>query len=266
MKDVLLLIRDDAGQPARIEAAAALARLLGGQITCLELDETPLMGDEIAATSVDGRVLQEVVRGQCAANRTRVEHALQDRRATWTWISGRGKLAEQVADQAAFHDVTVLNTQPRSYSWRDSSFVVSEVARATHQPLLLVPDASDSTGFDRQAIVAWDGSPPCIAALRAAVPLLAHARHVAIIEVGEHDAGPTVERAADYLRRHDIHPHVEREGGRAPADALLAHCRPGRTSYCVMGAFGRSRGHEAVFGGTTLDMLDAAAVPLFVAH
>ncbi|MFK3888760.1 hypothetical protein [Sphingomonas sp. NPDC079357] len=266
MKDLLLLVRDDIGQPARLRAALDLATLLQARITCLEVDESMATEDDLAPSTIEGRMLQDVMLHQATSNRSCVERMFREKGVECNWTTVKGKIADSLSDHAAFHDLTLVNTQPRTYSWRDGSFVVSDLVRTTHQPVLLVPEEDGSSGFQGRAVVAWDGSPPCIAAMRAAVPLLSRAKTVSLIEVGEHHDGPTVQRAAAYLQNHDVHLHVDTIPGRRPADWLLSRCRPEHTSFCVMGAFGRSRGREAVFGGTTLDMLEGARVPLFVAH
>jgi nucleotide-binding universal stress UspA family protein len=267
MKDLLLLIRDDDGQPARLKVAVAIARLTAGAIACYQVDESDDLNDEIASATVDGRVLQGLVHSQGTANRQHVERVLGDAGVTWTWADGRGRVAALLGREAAFHDLTVVNTKQEAYSWRDGEFLVSDLVRATHQPVLLVPKHKPEVNFARHAFVAWDGSPPCVAAMRAAVPLLAKTEVVTMVEVGEHGPGATLERGAEYLARNGIHAHLERvPGGRHPSHWLLARSARHRDCWCVMGAFGHSRAREAVFGGTTLEMLDQATVPLFVAH
>lgn len=267
MKDLLLLIRDDGGQSARIKAAVAIARLTSGVIACYQIDESDDSNDEIASATVDGRVLQGLVDSQGAVNRQNVERELGDAGVTWTWADGRGRVADLLGREAAFHDLTIVNTKQEAYSWREGEFLVSDLARATHQPLLLVPKHGTIVDFARHAFVAWDGSPPCVAAMRAAVPLLATSKVVTMVEVGEPGPGATLERGAEYLARNGIHAHLERvPGGRHPSQWLLARSARLRDCWFVMGAFGHSRAREAVFGGTTLEMLDQATVPLFVAH
>ena len=267
MKDLLLLARDDAGQSARLRAAIAIARLVEGAFACCQVDESDELNDEIASATVDGRALQGLVHSQGMANRRLVEGELREAGVDCTWIDGWGRVAELLGREAAFHDLTVVNTKQETCSWRGGEFLVSDLVRATHQPVLLAPRNGPAVDFAGHAFVAWDGSPPCVAAMRAAVPLLAKTKVVTMVEVGEHGPGATIQRGAEYLARHGIHPHLERvPGGRHPSEWLLARSARLRDCWCVMGAFGHSRAREAVFGGTTLEMLDQATVPLFVAH
>ena len=51
MKNVLLLIHDDAGQEARLQAALDVTRALEGHLTCLDVAIVPpVMGIDIVET------------------------------------------------------------------------------------------------------------------------------------------------------------------------------------------------------------------------
>jgi hypothetical protein len=262
MKDILLLVRDDAGQPARVQVAVSVARLLEATVTCIKIDQVSAeRHDE------DGELLNEAIRHQSDANQKMIDNLFAERSINHQWVAARGSLIDRLIEQAAFHDLLIVNTHMSDHARGDSSFVVSQLVRAIDQPLLLVPDGLIAEDFGAHATIAWDGSRPCIAAMRAAVPLLRKAKIVKMIEFGRHRGGPTIDRAAVYLRNQGIMVHTTHdESLHDPVHWLISRCRPGRTSYCVMGAFGHSRSREAVFGGVTLAMLEQAKIPLFVAH
>lgn len=265
MKDILLLVRDDSGQPARTQAAIVVARMLGATVSCLEVDGIAQL--DAAAAARGDALVEESLRHQAAVVRGEIDRVFARHGIEHRWLTAQGAVVEQLGEEAAFHDLTILTTRPIGHGRRDSSFAVAELVRATSQPLLLVPDSAFPEDFAAHATIAWDGSRPCVAAMRAAVPLLSKTRLVTMVEFGPHRDGPSIDRAVDYLRRNAISVHAtHHDGVRDPADWLVSRCRAGRTSYCVMGAFSRSRGREAVFGGMTLAMLESAEVPLFVAH
>ncbi len=74
--------------------------------------------------------------------------------------------------------------------------------------------------------------------------------------------------AMKYLSRHAIHATLRSEArGAETTEELLARMvRETGAGLLVMGAFGRSRLRETLFGGVTRYMLDSAAVPLLLAH
>jgi len=265
MKDILLLVRDDAGQAARVQVAIAVARILDATVSCIEVDQITDHQDGRLVQDVD--VLDDALRHRSQTNHKMIDRIFTEQSINHCWIATGGPLVERLAEQTAFHDLLIINAHLKDRGWRDSSFVVSELVRAANQPLLLVPDTQVEDDFASHATIAWDGSRSCIAALRAAVPLLSKTRAVTMVEFGPHRGGPPIERGAEYLRQQGIIVHATHDDSlRDPAHWLAARCRPWRTSYCVMGAFGHSRSHEAVFGGVTLAMLEEAQIPLFVAH
>lgn len=265
MKDILLLVHDDAGQPARLQVAISLARLLDTAVSCIAADETADYRDDCA--SLADEILADVVRHQSQANHKMIDRLFAKQRIDHRWIAMEGPLIDRLCEQAAFHDLLIINARSTGYGWGDSSIVVSDLVRATNQPLLLVPEAEVTDDLAAHAVIAWDGSRACIAAMRAAVPLLSKTRRVTMVEFGPHRGGPPIERGAEYLRRQGIAVHTTHDDSlHHPAGWLVSRCRPGRTSYCVMGAFGHSRSREAVFGGVTMTMLEEVRIPLFIAH
>ncbi len=267
MKDLLLLTCDDPAEPARVEMAIRLARQLDATITCLDVDESSLLHDEVAGYTADGRALQQLVRSQACGNRERLKGLFAREKMAVGWVEREGRVRDELPTEAAFHDLTIVSAAPASLSSKHGSAIVSALVCQSRSPALLLPDDISSSDLNQRAIVAWDGSTPCIAALRAAMPLLAATEQVSVVQVGACEHGATIQRAADYLKRHGVFPHVEE----LPEDweasrTLLARCRPGRVSYCVMGAFSRWRGIERAFGGTTIDMIAKSRVPLFIAH
>ena len=267
MKDLLLLSRDDDAEPKRVETAIRLAQLLHATITCLDVDESSLLHDDVAGYTADGRALQQLVRNQARDHRERLQGLFARENLSVEWVARGGRVLDELPAEAAFHDLTIVSAAPASLSGKNGSAIVSALVCQSRSPALLLPEDMSAPDLKHRAIVAWDGSAPCIAALRAAMPLLAATEQVSIIQIGACEHGATIQRAADYLKRHGVYAHVEELAGDWEASrTLLARCRPSRVGYCVMGAFSRWRGIEQAFGGTTIDMIAKSRVPLFIAH
>jgi nucleotide-binding universal stress UspA family protein len=71
-----------------------------------------------------------------------------------------------------------------------------------------------------------------------------------------------------FLARHGVNVQVDPipSGDRPISQALGQHARDKDVDLIVMGAFGRSRLHQVVFGGTTTAMTELPPVPLLLAH
>ncbi len=266
MKTVLLLVHDDEGQEARLQAALDATRALDGHLTCLHVTEfRPIVGD---AYGMSGSVmLLEVTKEMEAENREKIEKRLASEDVPFDWIemtSALGPAIEQAADLA---DLIVVNGALPNYFQPEVRRLVERLVTKTRKPLLAVRDANGFRPAD-PVLVAWDGSDPASAALRAAVPLLQMSELVTIFQVDDgRDRNPI--EAAEYLSRHGITSDIIRE--RATSDdsvpsLILSELESGRFGWSVMGAFSKSRFRQALFGGTTRQMLKVAPVPLLSAH
>jgi len=266
MKTVLLLVHQDEGQEARLQAALDLVRALDGHLKCL--DVTPVvvfLGD-------DGGVAQAMVQAEQqkleAANRIALTSRLTHEGVAWDWSDSRGDMAECLLAQAGLADVLVINCKRNSFMQIEPRAMASSVVLAARCPVVAVPD--EARGFDvgGHALVAWDGSAPAMAALRGAAPLLRRAGSVALFTVEDSAKGAPAEAAAAYLSRHGVHATIERVPARGQrTDVLILQaCADQHVSYCVMGAYGHGRLREDLFGGVTRGMLDAARLPLVLAR
>ena len=243
MKNILVLINDDANQEARIRAALDLTRALDGHLCCLKVFDVPTGAIEELLTAED---------------------------VSWSVITGDGGVAEGIARAAGLSDVIVADCQTDSPLDPDMLGIPSDVVLKTHKPIVAVSESS--RGFDAagHALVAWDGSFPSMAVLTGAVPLLRLAASVSLVEV-QVDLPGSVHEAAAYLSRHGIHAEVSlvarsKENPSGPAEVILQICGEEGAAYCVMGAYGHSRLRETFFGGVTRSMLASRAVPLVLAH
>lgn len=267
MKNILLLVHDDAGQEARIQAALDLTRALGGHLTCLDVIGMPPpmgIGYEVGAAAAT-LIADEFDRE--AANRTRLRERLGQEDVSWDWKDATGDLAACVIAAAQLADLIIVNRKLDAFPRPDMRQIASDIVSGAHCPVFAVPDDLERFDPTSPALVAWDGSAPAAAALRAAVPLLALSRSVCLFSAGEADGGAlSIEDAASYLSRHGIHAEVRRvplQGGE-PADLLFEHGALISAGWCVLGAYGHSRLREAIVGGVTRTMLSESVVPLFL--
>lgn len=145
----------------------------------------------------------------------------------------------------------------------------AEALLEARAPILIVNDDQWSIGA---VAIAWDGSPQAGRAVRAAMPLLAAADEVVILQnVSDLGAGlktTASDAFASYLGRHGVK-RVRRLGveGDNVAQSLLRGAHEARCSTLVAGAYGRPRLYELVLGGTTRALVHAnEKLHLFLAH
>ena len=265
MKNILVLVHDDAGQEARVQVALDIARALDGHLTCLDVAVPAAVVADMEGAAV---VLALDERGAEAQNRARLEPRIRGEQVPYSWIDAQGYLGPMIRQAAGLTDVIVLNRDLDDPAFPDMYGLAGEVLIETGRPIVAVP--RDTRGFDvaGHVLVAWDGSPQADAALRAAVPLLQLAARVTLIEIDDGSLAVPVADAAAYLSRHGVHAVVRQERATfdLPSTIILDAIDALKPAYLVMGGFGHSRFVEAALGGVTKRLLHECRVPIFLAR
>lgn len=266
MKNILLLVHEDQGQEARLQAALDLSRALMGHIQCADITALSLYPADPSGWSTGLALIED--RKVEADLRQRLETRLANETMSWDWAESIGDIAVCLENQSLLSDLVVVNCRRETFFADNRRGLIGDLAYNARCPVVAVPENAVGINLGGAAIVAWDGSPPAAAALREATPLLSLAPEVHLVSVGAVQAGPSVEDAAAYLSRHGLRPqvHLIDRGKTSPDEVLLRVAEDLRAGYCVMGAYGRGRLSEAVFGGVTRRMIEAAALPLVLDH
>ncbi len=140
------------------------------------------------------------------------------------------------------------------------------------RPVLVVPHVGRHPRIGRNVAVAWKPTREAARAAFDALPLLKRAETVHILEMGEDDLSPGTLRAdlsiATALGRHGIKPivHSSSASGLDIGSALLSRLADLGADLLVMGAYGRSRMRELVFGGATREIARHMTVPTLFSH
>lgn len=266
MKTILLLAHDDAGQPARLQAAIDLTRGLCGHLKCLDVAIVPEVMADYHLFGGDAPLIVEEQRNE-ARNRRALQTRLEEENIAFEIVDVTGDVADCLTRAARFADVLVIN-RALTTGYPDMIELAGRLVAEHKLPLVAVPESTPGFRVHGRALVAWDGSRSAEAALRAAVPLLRLAESVTLFHVDDGSLKDPIEDAVWYLARHTIQAHVRRERGAADRanHALLEAASGGSADYVVMGGFGHARALEAIFGGVTRMMLARSPIPLFLAH
>jgi nucleotide-binding universal stress UspA family protein len=268
MKNMLLLVHDDAGQEARLQAALDITRALGGHLDCLDVTPYPVVaGGAVMGYGESVVVMDE--RDSEANNKAALTERLAREDVSWGWADTMGEMATSVLQAADLADLIILNRALDGYPLPNMRDITSRIVERTNAGVLAVPETLERFAFDR-ALVAWDGGRSAAAALRAAVPLLALASEVEIFMARDDEEEETrndPEKAATYLSRHGIPASVKiaDEATERPDAMIAKEAESWRADYIVMGAYERGRLRET-FGGVTKRMLIDSKLPLLLGH
>lgn len=260
MRSILVYADRSPAMPARLDTALALARAGKGHVTLLV--DTPIgryismdpMGGSYVASDAMKQALAE---DDGQANRLRGQ--LHQAGVPYDVIRSEEEPVEALAVASRLADVVILSR---------SSAIAGEVVLATRTPVLVLPDDQALPMPVARACVAWDGGNEAAAALRGAIPLLARCPAVDVLTVGEKPGDTSAADAVRYLARHSIaaEPHdLTREG--STEEALAAATLKLGGELLILGAYGRSRMREFLFGGVTRYFLEDCPRPaLLMAH
>lgn len=267
MKNILLLIHDDAGQEARLQVALDLTRRLDGHLMCLDVAvPPPALIDDSGAAALGVNLLGDELARE-SANQVRIEARLAHEDVSWEWANTLGRIAPSLRRASRFADLIVVSRELTDLASPDMRAIAGEVIVKSGKPVLAVPE--DVSGFDPAcAMIAWNGSASALTALQRAVPILATSRRVFLTEIAGPDESFDADSAARYLSRHGIHARVERvdPGELSIAEVLVGEVQRHGAGLLVAGGFGHSRISEALFGGVSRELLAMAPCPVFAAH
>ncbi len=144
---------------------------------------------------------------------------------------------------------------------------LEHLVRHCGRPVLVAASAAPRTLTDT-IMVGWRDSTGTAAALTAAAPLLAQARRVVFVSVARRDNGPSEALAATARQVAGAAAEVRivPASRRGIPDALAAAAEECAADLLVMGAHGRSRGREILFGSCTDRLLERSDRPILLMH
>ncbi|MBX7501883.1 universal stress protein [Qipengyuania sp. YG27] len=271
MRSILLHAHDDGSFDRRLDVALDLARAFDGHLTILHTfpysvgTMTDLQGAAFAAMAPIWKEQAEEMRAKVAAD-------MANEDVPWDWHEAIGPAALGLLQHSSLMDLIVLGAREPVDLGRAPSWTAGELAISARCPVLVLPEDSKRFDVAAPALVAWDGSAEASHALRAALPFLARAEGVFLASVAEERAGDSELPplgGADYLTRHGIACDVVElpdPGKQGVAGALVEAAEQRQCGLVVMGAYGRTRLAERIFGGVTRAMLDKVRLPLLMTH
>jgi nucleotide-binding universal stress UspA family protein len=227
----------------------ALHQLTGSEPTVLGLLLEPRSeaADEHAAFGVFAR--------QCGLRNT-------------DWIVARTGIASTLRRLGAWHDLAVIERDMVHASGLLD--ILGEAILSCGVPCLVLPPQWRRESRFERIVIGCNGSVEAIRAIHAALPFLKVAKQVTLVD-GDLDDGNHEHPRFDpfvYLLRHGItsKPSYVRSSSAMAGEILLKEVESIDADLLVMGAYGRSRMRERVFGGATRRVLEEATNPVLMQH
>jgi nucleotide-binding universal stress UspA family protein len=264
IKDILVPVVDlESGIPA-LEAAEAVAAKFDAHATALIVAVHPssAFATETAPLSV---VLADMIKGAHSA-------AALQRAAVMAWLKRRRssfEVRDVVADDAVTYgealaharlaDLIFCTRQAERHPAHHALF--NDFLFKSGRPVLLTPSLPARPFAWERIIIGWNAKTEAIRAVVAALTVDAKPTMSGHGQAPGHDL-------ALYLSRHGVRSEVRNlDGlGGVESEALLQAAVGFDADLVVLGAYGRSRANEFLFGGVTRDLLRRDTPPLLLAH
>jgi nucleotide-binding universal stress UspA family protein len=181
-------------------------------------------------------------------------------------------LASVVLDHARSVDLIIAGqTDP---DWEQSPLMdfPERLALESGRPTLVIPYVGRYPQIGRNVVIAWKASRESAHAVFDALPILAGAETVDILEIKERRDGgdslaPDTTIAAS-LARHGVKATVRTSvlADIGIGDEILSRIADAGADLLVMGAYGHSRMREIIFGGATRHLMRHMTVPTLFSH
>lgn len=278
IKEIAVFLTAGAPCEARLALTAALAARHGAHVTAIWLVEPPAV--DLADSFVIGpRAVNAVIEDRDAAVEAMVEktkasfeRAIAGRASSYGWRQcGLYATAEERAELAQLADLVMLEAPPPQGGAQLA--LVQALLSTTAAPCLFLSEGPACAPAPLgHVVVAWNASRAAQRALVDSLSVVREAAAVSVLIVDEPNGRPvTPEQEAQLLRwlsRHGVRARVVRRpaGPGGPGSAILHECADLGAGLLVMGAYGRSRAAEAVFGGVTRTVLHEARMPVFLSR
>lgn len=188
------------------------------------------------------------------------------------WHAAQGDAAHVLCHMAAGYDLLVL---ARADELRDAPLgygTISHCVFGARCPVLILPEDMPEGPCGQRILVAWNGSRESTLALRGALPVLAAADRVLVLDGSEPESAedplaPPVPDLESWLQRHGVQARIRPfHPDGAPGAAIEQCADEEQADLVVMGAWGRSRLSELILGGATRHLFAHSRHPLLVAH
>lgn len=265
MKNILFVAHDDPGQESRLQCALDVVRAVDGHLNVVDIASPPLVAGDAVSGFAQVLVIDDAIAAE-AANRARIEPRIAAESVPYSWTDDTGGTVYAINAHAQLCDLVVVGSHGEEGA-RERFDVAGQIVTSVGRPVLAVPHTARSIDLFGTALIAWDGSEPADAALRAAIPLLRFASRIVLVTVGGDDKRASLDQAAAYCSRHGLNVEAEMLPGGFDKiyRTILLYAQAAGASWIVMGAYGHSKLREEIFGGVTHSMIAEAKLPLFLA-
>lgn len=270
-KSLLIHVTPGRDNSDLFSAGASLAKMLGASITGIAGAQLlPPFSEAPAADMMqfEREAAQEALQQAEAA--FRAAFAKTGINLSWRQKCDYSAIGNFVAQEARAADLIVTSPDAENLLAQFEGMHVGPLVLQAGRPVLIVPKGQREVKIDK-AVLAWKDTREARRAAADALPMLARAGAVSVVEVCAKEQVPAAQkRTADVVGWLAMHGIAARAAVEACEDRDLdGLCRFLKQEHCdllVAGAYGHTRLREWMFGGITMDLLLPAQYSVLLSH
>jgi nucleotide-binding universal stress UspA family protein len=189
--------------------------------------------------------------------------------ASFKLLEDVGRPWEQILVEAQRYDLILLGQRTYFHfeTQRSPCETLYRVLKNSPRPVVTAPERLE---IGSAVLVAYDGSLQAARALQAFQASGLHegqSVHIVSVAADHVEAARHADRAAEFLRFHDIRAQVHSlSSSGPPAEAILDQLRRLNAGLLVLGAYGKPTLRDFFLGSVTRTVLKESEVPLFLCH
>ena len=267
-KTIVCVLSNAKNAPNLMNCAIDLARRNGAHLIGLHVEQVaiaPLAAPMAMPDPVSIQALQDAAHEQSTALQAIFDETCRREAISGEWrnfVSMSGYGSGNSTDTLRCADLIVTAQSDPSYASDDSE--IEQVLFESGRPVLLVPYIFSDAKPIRRVLIGWNGTREATRAVFDAMPFLVNADAVEVFTVDpENNAAQTADLAgaeiAATLARHGVKAEVVAVAseGLSAATVLENRLSDSAIDLLVIGAYGKSRLREMLFGGVTRTLLDS---------
>jgi nucleotide-binding universal stress UspA family protein len=275
-KDIVVFLEEEAGRSSRLAYAAALARTWQAHLIAtfivnrLELDRHAGFAVGEGLTSMLSKHRADVADAIERTRRT-FDGLVERHSFTGEWRVSENEVGEALMLHARHASLAIVGPPARRTRATTTLSLSEDVIFASGRPSLLLPIDWPADRIGRRIVVGWNAGREATRAIADAMPFLVKSEQVHLVVVPDakvrslYGADPGAD-IAQHLARHGVQVTLDQRKGEDAGAVLLDRCRAVDADMLVMGAVGRSRISEFVFGGATRTVLGTADLPILLSR
>ncbi len=283
MKTILTFVGGSERDKVILQTALAAASPLSAHLDCLHAHVPPVLAARYAHTEFatgeglrhvlerlesEGNVFAGLAAGNVRSFCTGAGIDMCDptgQCVTATFREEESNELERLTFHASQSDLIVIGRGGQKQGL--SPYTLESLVRACGRPILVAATTAPRTLTDT-ILVCWKDSPCTAGAVAAATPFLAAARRVVFVSVAKRDDGLTdaMGAVARQVAERGAEVRVVPPSRHGVPEALATVAEECGADLVVMGAYGRSRTREVVFGSCTDAVLERSDRPILLMH